>query len=122
MALPQLVDPTLPAGTENLNTGDDRIRELKRQYNDILGIPDATNISVAGFLFVAGGLQIVKFQDIAADPATAGFLQRNGKALSYNNSIQSLDLVSGSIIDRQAFGVTVQNTAAETNLYAPAIT
>lgn len=85
MALPNQIDQATPPGSQSPSLGDDRIREFKTAVNDILGIPNATNVSAAGFLFAAAGLSRVAFQDLAGSPATAGHFQRNGANLEFHD-------------------------------------
>jgi len=101
VALPNLIDPATPPGSQDISLGDDRIRELKQAIIDIFGLPSNTNISVAGFSFVAAGLQIINFQDIAADPTVAGRVQRNAANLKFHDGTASRTLltdVSGAIL------------------------
>ena len=81
MALPNQINKAIPAGGDQANTYDDEMRAFKLAVEDILGIPDATNIAVALFSVVAGGLEKVILQDAAADPTVDGHLQRNASNL-----------------------------------------
>lgn len=85
MALPNQIDPATPPGSEAISLGDDRIRALKQAIIDIFGLPSATNITNKLFGVLAGGLQSVNFRDTAANPATAGFFQRNGADLKFHD-------------------------------------
>ena len=85
MALPNSVNSATPAGGDNPSLGDDQFRDLKTFLEDIFSIPDNTSIAAAGLDFVAGGLQTVIFQDAAANPGTAGYLQRNGVNVVWHN-------------------------------------
>lgn len=85
MALPSIVSPSTPVGSEGLGLGDDQIRALKLALTDIFGIPVDTAIAAALFTVIAAGLKSVNFQDAAANPAAAGVLQRNGITLRFHD-------------------------------------
>ena len=70
MALPNQLNNTAPAGTASPDVIDNQIRDLKTAIQDLLGIPDATNISNAGFSFVAGGLATVNLTGAAITAGT----------------------------------------------------
>lgn len=83
VALPNLVNKADPAGTDSPSLGDDTIRALKLALQDILGVPDNTNISAALFQVAATGLTAVVFRDSAASANAAGELQVNGTRLTF---------------------------------------
>jgi hypothetical protein len=85
MALPNSLNSASPAGSAPPTAATD-IRALTLAITDIFGIADNTAIAAAAFAITAAGLTVVKFQDLAASPATAGFLQRNGNNLEYFNT------------------------------------
>jgi hypothetical protein len=85
MALPNSLNSASPAGSAPPTAATD-IRALTLAITDIFGIADNTAIAAAAFAITAAGLTVVKFQDVAASPATAGYLQRNGNNLEYYNS------------------------------------
>lgn len=107
MALPNKIDKSLPPGTEDRSLGDNRIREFKEALEDIIGLPDNTNITNALFEVLAAGLTVIKLQDKAADPATAGFFQRNGPKLLYHNGVLVTDLLVQPAV--QAVPLSVPN-------------
>lgn len=86
MALPATFDSASPAEVSNANTADNALRALSLSCIDLFGVASGTSVAVAGFAWAAAGLTVVKFQDLAGSPATAGFLQRNGNNLEYYNS------------------------------------
>lgn len=93
MALPNQINNAVPAGNDLPSTIDNRIRNLATAVEDIFGVPDATNISAAGFGFVAGGLTSVNFQDANAASSTAGRLQRNGANLSWHDGTAARNII-----------------------------
>lgn len=97
MALPNQIDQSTPPGSQSPALGDDRIREFKLAVEDILGIPDATNVSAAGFTFAAAGLSTVNFQNVG-DPGTAGYLGRNSTLLKWHDgtAARTVYTVSGT--------------------------
>src|SRR3990167_8984316 len=94
MALPNSVNSATPAGGDNPSLGDDQFRDLKTFLEDIFSIPDNTNIAAAGLDFVAAGLNTIILQDAAANPATAGYLQRNAADLVFHDGTAARVLVS----------------------------
>lgn len=60
MALPTILDPAVPPGSESPKNGDNRIRGLKQQIADIFGVPTGVSITAAAFTITAGGLVTVK--------------------------------------------------------------
>lgn len=122
MALPNSIDASTPAGSTSPSLGDDRIRELKTAVQDLLGIPDATAISQAGFDFDAGGLAQAIFYDPAVTPAS-GELGRNGSTLYYritdartNTTTRPLGLIadtSGSAAASIGVGMLFQAESAD---------
>src|SRR5882762_7171782 len=94
MALPNKIDKTVPAGSRLRSLGDDDIRDFKLAVQDILGLPDNTNISAALFEIVAAGLKSIYMQDAAADPTVAGQIRRNGARAKWHD---------GSIVQSLAF-------------------
>ena len=55
MALPNSIDPSTPAGTDQKKFGDDQIRDLKQFIVDVFGVPGATPITAAPFGISAAG-------------------------------------------------------------------
>lgn len=97
MALPTTINSASPAGSDPPQVAA-AIRALKLAIVDLFGLPDATSIAAAGFTFTADGLQIVAFQDTAADPSVAGHLQRNGTALKLHDgtTVRTLYIAGGT--------------------------
>jgi hypothetical protein len=87
MALPNKIDSSSPANSDAANTTHSSLQALTLAVEDLFGVPDVTSIAQPAFSITAAGLTRVIFQDAAADPATAGFLQRNGAALRYHDSV-----------------------------------
>lgn len=85
MALPAQLSSTTPAGSDSPSLGDDQFRAKSLALIDILGLPDATNVSAALFAVAAAGLQGVIFQDAAANPSATGRLGRNATALLFHD-------------------------------------
>jgi len=96
MALPNQINAQVPAGSDLPSTLDNRLRNLALATEDILGIPDQTNISNAGFLFASDGLSSIAFQNTARTPSTNGHLQRNAAELAYYDGTSSYNLVLDS--------------------------
>ena len=105
MALPAQIDAATPPGSQSPALGDDRIRELKTAIQDIFGIPDATNVSLAAMDIDAGGLAQVIFYDAAATPAS-GELGRSGSTLYYRVT----GTHTNTVVD--GLGVIVDTTGA----------
>jgi hypothetical protein len=87
VSLPNKLDSSSPTDSDLANTTHSLINGLVTAIEDIFGVVDATQINHAAFSITAAGLQSINFQDAAADPATAGYLQRNGTALRYHDSV-----------------------------------
>ena len=62
MAIPTSIDKATPSGNDSPSLGDDELRALKLFLQDIFGLPDATDITVAPFSITAGGLVTVPKQ------------------------------------------------------------
>ena len=117
MALPSTLASTTPVGGNLPSTLDDQIRALKLAIEDIFGIPDATAIAAAGCEYVAAGLKNVRFQDAAANPATAGYLQRNAADLLFYDGTAARTLVSTA-----ATQTLTNKTLTAPTISAPVIT
>lgn len=85
MALPNQIDATSPLGSDAPSTIDNQIRALKQAIIDILGVPSATNVTVAFFSGAAGGLDQVIFLNAAAGATAAGRLRRNATNLTWHD-------------------------------------
>ena len=99
MALPSSIDSTTPAGSASPALGDDQIRALKLSIVDIFGVPDATSISVAGFAFVATGLDEIILRNAATDASGAGRLRRNATALTWHDGTAARNVYFASGTD-----------------------
>lgn len=55
MALPNQINPALPAASDPISEGDDQIRALKQALIDIFGIPNAVSITTALMAFNTSG-------------------------------------------------------------------
>lgn len=119
MSLPNSLDDTTPAGSESPDLLDNRIRAFKTFVRDVLGIPNATNISAALASFAAAGMQYLIFQNAAAAAAATGRLQRNGTVLSYHDGNGARQV--GVVLNKSAAEVTVSNTVTETSIYSFAV-
>ena len=85
MALPSTLTSTTPAGSDSPSLGDDIIRAFKLSIVDILGIPDATSVTVAMFAGLAGGLDEVIFRDAAANASATRRLRANAANLTWHD-------------------------------------
>lgn len=94
MALPNTLDKDSPAGGATPSVLDNNIRQIKEWLEDVLGLADDVAVAAAISSITAAGLQYMAFQDTAADPASAGRLQRNGAALKYNDGAAARELVT----------------------------
>jgi hypothetical protein len=113
MALPQSFTASRLSDATFGNLIDDRVGDLERAISDINGIPFETPIAAPGFLWDAGGLKKVIFQDNDADPAAAGEFTRRGTYLKFHDGVgvrinQTIETLT------QASFAAVSNTAAET--------
>lgn len=81
MALPNSVNSTVPAGADLPSTIDNRIRNLALAVEDIFGVPDQTNISLAAMAVSTNGASRTVYVDTAVNPATNGHFQRNGSTM-----------------------------------------
>lgn len=59
MALPASIDPATPAGGDSPSQGDDQFRALKQYLIDVLGFPNATNVTAGAFTMTTGGVVTV---------------------------------------------------------------
>ena len=102
MALPNKLDKTILQGGSSPDTIDDALNSTITALEDILGIPDDTNISNKIASLSADGLTNIFFQDGSADPAASGELVMSGSRLLFHDSsaVQTLaqltDLSAGS--------------------------
>jgi len=100
MALPQKIQVNAITGASLPSTIDNDINTgIKQPVIDILGIPDNTNISNAVMEVVADGLKNVRFRDAAANPATAGYLQRNAALLNFYDGTANRVIVSRDLAE-----------------------
>ena len=107
-ALPNQINSTVPSGSDLPSVIDNRIRSLALAVEDILGIPDQTNISTAACAVTTSGMTRVVFADAAANPATAGHLQRNSTNLLFHDGTAARTLVNSTNT------VTLTNKTLET--------
>lgn len=122
MALPNKIQVNAITGASLPSTLDNDINTgIKQPIIDILGIPDNTNISNAVTEVTATGLKNVRFQDAAADPATAGYLQRNATLLKFYDGAATRTLVSRDLAETltnktvNLSGNTLTGTTAQFN-------
>src|SRR5262249_61006360 len=80
MALPNQIDPSTPADTDNPRQGDDQIRALKVAVGDIWGIPNVTLITAPLGAWGAAGLTALQLSTALAAPTTAEQIQVGGSA------------------------------------------
>lgn len=99
MSLPNQIDKSTPAGSAAPSTLDDKIRELKVALEDLLGIPDATNISNKLLTVVAAGLQTIHLQDASGSPTATGEVQLNGTELEHHDGTAARKLYQQSGTD-----------------------
>ena len=120
MSLPNSIDKSSPAGSSSPSLGDDQFRDLKTFLEDVLGLPDATNISVAGFSFVAGGLDEILLRNAAADASAVGRLRRNAADLTWHDgtSAKTVAFLDGA----QTFDPGSQSGAASVQALAGDLT
>lgn len=81
MALPNQINATVPAGSDLPSTLDNRLRNLATAVEDILGIPDQTNSTATAMAVSPSGTAYTRYVDLAANPNTTGFFQRNGSSM-----------------------------------------
>lgn len=117
MALPAQLNQSVPAGSDLPSTLDNRHRAHVLAVEDILGIPDVTNISAAGFGWDSTGLSSIRLQNAAVNPSVSGHLQRNGVNLMYHDGTSSYGLV----LDTRT-GVLSNKTLTNVTLSSPTIT
>src|SRR3990167_2448564 len=123
MALPNSIDKSSPSGSSSPSLGDDQFRDLKTFLEDVLGLPDATNISVAGFSFVAGGLDEILLRNAAADASAVGRLRRNAADLTWHDgtsakTVAYLDGAQTFDPGSQSGAASVQALAGDLNIAA----
>ena len=86
MALPQLIKVNDVTGASSPDLIDNDLNAgIKQPLLDIFGIPDNTSITVAGTVFVAGGLDEVIFRNAVADASATGRLRRNAANLTFHD-------------------------------------
>ena len=121
MALPNAINKDVPAGSDLPSTLDNRIRNLALAVEDLLGIPDQTNISAAGFGWDSTGLSSIRFQNAAVNPSVNGHLQRNGVNLMYHDGTSSYGLVldtrAGVIANKTLNNPSITGTVSGSALY-----
>jgi len=67
MALPQQIDKTNPADSDNPSAGASVIRQLKTFLEDVFGLTDATNYTLAPFAITTAGVVTVKVTPFTLD-------------------------------------------------------
>lgn len=117
MSLPNQINKDVPAGSDLPSTLDNRIRNLALGLEDILGIPDQTNISNAGFAFVSSGLSSIRLQDSGATPSVSGHLQMKSNNLMIHDGTSAYSVV----LDTRT-GVVSNKTFPTATLTDPTIT
>lgn len=55
MALPQIINPAAPSGSDNPSLGDDELRGIKQFLVDVFGLPNNTLITAAAFTITTAG-------------------------------------------------------------------
>jgi hypothetical protein len=113
MSLPNQIDPTVPTSTEALSLGDDRIRALSLAITDIFGIPVATNIASALGSVTAAGLKNWLFQNAAANPTSAGQVQRNATNLLFHDGTAARKILTDATGAVNLAGVLSGNLAGD---------
>mgnify|MGYP001569355156 CR=1 FL=1 len=112
MALPQLIKVNDVTGASSPDLIDNDLNAgIKQPLLDIFGIPDNTSITVAGTVFVAGGLDEVIFRNAVADASATGRLRRNAANLTFHD---------GTAARTTVWTATAQ-TLTDKTLTAPAI-
>src|SRR3990167_4361541 len=105
MALPQAIDKAAPADSDNPSAGASQIRNLKTFLEDVFGLTDATNYTVAPFAITTAGVVTVKTTPFAPDTS-------DGSALGSATKMWSdLILASGAVVNFNNGNVTLTHAA-----------
>lgn len=110
MALPQQIDRAAPADADNPSAGAASIRQLKTFLEDVWGLSDASNYTVAPFVITTLGVVTVSVNPFA--PTTT-----DGVALGSTTKMWSdLFLASGAVINFNNGNVTITHAAGQLTL------
>lgn len=127
MALPSQLNSTLPAGADLPSTIDNRIRSAVLAVEDIFGVPDQSNISVAAMTVSANGLTRSVYIDTVANASTNGHFQRNGSTMTLYDGSAARTMITDSgtqtLTNKTLTSPTINTpTIATPNIDAPTIT